>query len=66
MNWLTVDEAAEYIRRHKSTMYNLVNARKLPSYKIGKGILLLKEDLDAYIEAHRRDPVEGSVGWTRK
>ena len=54
--WLTVREAAEYLRVSRSQMYKLVRLGEIPSYQPTRdGKLLLKrEELDGWITNRRR------------
>lgn len=49
--FLTVDEAAAYLRSDRQRVYDLVSARRLPKYKDGSRLLIRRADLIAYIEA---------------
>ncbi|MCC7004713.1 helix-turn-helix domain-containing protein [Candidatus Nomurabacteria bacterium] len=56
MNYLSLFEAAEYLKLSKSTLYKLTHKRAIQYYQPGgKIILFLKEDLDAYIMSGRVD-----------
>jgi excisionase family DNA binding protein len=46
--WFTVNEAAEYLRISRRTVYKLVQNKRLPSYRIGeeRHQRFKKEDLD--------------------
>jgi excisionase family DNA binding protein len=46
--WLTVLEAAAYIRRSNKMVYEMIAAGEIPAYNRG-GRLIKKEDLDAWI-----------------
>jgi excisionase family DNA binding protein len=47
--YLNVDEAAEYLRCDRQRIYDLLSARRLSKKKDGSRVLLLREELDAYI-----------------
>jgi excisionase family DNA binding protein len=49
--WLTVTEAAEYLRCPKSRVYSLVSARRIPSMKDGSRTLLRRSELDSWLRA---------------
>lgn len=51
--WMKPEEAAEYIRRKKSTLYRLIKEGKIPTYHIDGHPLIRASDLDKYIEAHK-------------
>jgi len=56
---LTVDELAEYLRVHRSTIYRLVKARKLPAFRIGSDWRFNREQIDEW--RFRQNP-----GWAEK
>lgn len=47
--WLTVTEAAEYLRCPKSRLYSLVSARRVPFSKDGSRTLFRRSELDAWV-----------------
>ncbi len=48
--WLTVGEAAEYLRCPKSRVYSLVSARRIPFVKDGSRTLFSRVELDAWLQ----------------
>lgn len=54
---LTVPELASIIRVSRSSIYRLVEARKIPFIKFGGVVRFLRRDLDAYLEAGRTDVI---------
>ena len=61
--WFTVDEAAEYLRVSRRTIYELTRADKLPAYLLGKQRhrRFRRDDLDAVLrpQTSRRQLDEG-------
>jgi excisionase family DNA binding protein len=49
--WLTVTEAAEYLRCPKSRVYSLVSARRIPFVKDGSRTLFRRSELDSWLLA---------------
>ncbi len=49
--WLTVGEAAEYLRCPKSRVYALVSAGRIPHVKDGSRTLFNRGELDAWLRA---------------
>jgi len=45
---LTVTELAEYLRVHRSTIYRLLKARKLPAFRIGSDWRFNREHIDEW------------------
>ncbi len=54
-DFLTIREAALFLRLSKSRLYLLTERRKIPFYKPGQKILFRLEDLRAYVERGRRE-----------
>lgn len=56
--YLRPAEAAEYLRVSERTIKRLVGERRLPSYSLAGNLTLLKkQDLDEYVEKHRREAI---------
>ena len=53
--WLTVKDAAAYLRTTASGIRNMVYRDQLPSYKLHGRILFKRTDLDRLIESSRRE-----------
>jgi excisionase family DNA binding protein len=51
--YLTVEEAADYLRCKPKRIYDLTSQRRLPFVKDGSRTLLLRADLDAYVGESR-------------
>jgi excisionase family DNA binding protein len=49
-SWLTVQEAAEYMRCAPQRIYDLVRAGKLLPCRDGRKLLFRRSDLDRYLE----------------
>jgi excisionase family DNA binding protein len=47
--WLTVQEAADYLRCGKQRVYNLVHAQRMPFEKEGARLLFDRAALDAWV-----------------
>jgi excisionase family DNA binding protein len=50
MNYMTLEEAGEYLRLSKVTMYRLVTKKKIPVSKVGRKYLFSREKLDQWVE----------------
>lgn len=48
--FLNTDQAAEYIKLKKTTLYNLINQNKIPFHKSGKRVLFKKSELSDWIK----------------
>jgi excisionase family DNA binding protein len=51
--WITVDEAAAYIGKPKSRLYDLAAEGSVPHARDGRSVLFRRSELDAYLTAHR-------------
>jgi excisionase family DNA binding protein len=51
--FLNVNELSEYLGIKKSTLYGVVANEGLPHYRIGRLIRFKRNDVDAWMEAHR-------------
>jgi excisionase family DNA binding protein len=49
--WLSVAEAAEYLRCSPKRIYDLTGQSRLPAHKDGSRLLLRRDELDAYLNA---------------
>lgn len=54
----TIDQVAEILSISKITMYRLVEARKIPFYKIKGCIRFAENDLANYLNQNRIGPAE--------
>ncbi len=61
--WLTVDQAAEYLHVSKSWIYKRTMNAKIPYYKTGKKLMFKRSELDSYISLGRAKD-ENSMGVT--
>ena len=50
-DWLTLEEASEYLKIGKTSLYDLAQSGKLPSNKLGKKWLFNKALLDAWVRS---------------
>jgi excisionase family DNA binding protein len=54
---LTLDEVADRLRVSKTTVYRLVETRRLTFYKIGRSLRFTEEDVVSYINAQQVLPM---------
>ena len=47
--YMTVAEAAAYIRASPQRIYDLLSSRRLPKHKDGSRVLILRSELDEYL-----------------
>ena len=48
---LTIDEAAEYLRVSRSTLWRLM--KEIPYIKLGRRVLFKMSDIDKYLESKK-------------
>ena len=55
-DWLTSEEAAEYLQVHVNTVRRWAREGTIPAAKLGNrgGFRFRREDLDAFLETRRR------------
>ncbi len=53
--FLTIDELSEYLNLKRSNLYSMVESGVLPHYRIGRLIRFKKDDVNQWMEAHRRE-----------
>jgi excisionase family DNA binding protein len=49
--WMTVAEAADYLRCPTSRVYSLTSARRIPCVKDGSRVLFRRSELDEWLRA---------------
>jgi excisionase family DNA binding protein len=55
--WLTVIEAAQYLKMGRSTVYKLSQGGKLPTHKVGRQWRFDAKELDKWLKT-------GKLAWT--
>jgi excisionase family DNA binding protein len=55
--YVNIEELSEYLGIKKSTLYGMVEKGELPHYRIGRLIRFKRDDMDSWIERHRREIV---------
>lgn len=54
-DWLTVPEAARFLKTSDKTVRRLVSAKKLGHYRVASKILFKRDQLATYVERNRVD-----------
>jgi excisionase family DNA binding protein len=52
---LTLEEAAEFLKVHPSTIYRLLRKHKIPAFKIGSDWRFNRESIEKWIEKRESD-----------
>jgi len=61
----TIEEASEYLRVPKNSIYKYTSKRKIPFLKFGKRILFDKHEIDEWLEQYSRKTVEEITAATK-
>ena len=54
---LTPDQLADFLNISKTTIYRLIDSRKIPFYKIGGSIRFDKKDIMNYLQESKINPI---------
>jgi excisionase family DNA binding protein len=54
---MTIDEACDFLKMKKSTMYYHIEHNNIPATKRGKNYILFKDELVGWLESGRKSPV---------
>jgi excisionase family DNA binding protein len=52
-NWLTLEEAARYLKMGKSTIYDLARKGKVPAHKMGRAWRFDAGELDDWLKSDK-------------
>ena len=63
---LTRDEVARLLKISRATLYRLVEARRLPFYKVGHSLRFDKRDVMAFLRNHRVDALGATTYGSQK
>ena len=55
---MTIQEVSAYLHIKPATLYSKVESGVIPHYNIGHLIRFKREDIDRWMEDHRRDPID--------
>jgi excisionase family DNA binding protein len=47
---MTVDEVAQFLRIHKTTVYRLLKTSKIPAFKVGSDWRFNREEIDRWMQ----------------
>jgi len=56
--FLTINELSEYLSIKTSTLYSMVESCEITHYRVGRLIRFKKQDIDAWMERHRREEID--------
>ena len=54
---MSVEEAAEYLRMPKNTLYMKLQSGEVPASKLGKCWKIYQDELDKWLEVNRKNPI---------
>jgi excisionase family DNA binding protein len=49
-DWLTLADLAVWLKVSRTTAYQLVSSREIPSYRIGRAIRVRRKDVERWLE----------------
>ena len=52
-DFITVQEASEFLRVSLLTVYRYIKAQKLPAYKIGRDFRIKRSDFDSFVASKK-------------
>ena len=55
--FLNIGELSDFLGVKKSTIYSLVENKALPHYRIGRLIRFKRDDLNVWLESHRKERI---------
>ncbi len=61
-NWLTLEEAARYLKMGKSTLYDLARKGNIPAHKMGREWRFDADELDRWIKTGRVEELQQMRG----
>jgi len=61
-NWLTLEEAAKYLKMGKSTLYDLARKGNIPAHKMGREWRFDADELDRWIKTGRVEELQQMRG----
>ncbi len=56
--FLNIDDLSDLLGVKKSTLYSLVEKGEIPHYRVGRLIRFERNDVDVWIEGHRRERID--------
>jgi excisionase family DNA binding protein len=56
--YMDIKRASEYFKLKPSTLYSLVEGKKIPHYKVGRLIRFKKSDIDLWMEGNKKEIVD--------
>jgi excisionase family DNA binding protein len=59
--YFTIDDMALYLSVKRSTLYAKVESGEIPFYKIGRLVRFKREDVEKWMESHRRERVDTDI-----
>jgi len=60
--WLTLEQITEYLQMSTSSIYKMAQVGKIPAYKVGRQWRFKKEEIDKWVEKHRKTTIRKRNG----
>jgi len=55
---MLIDEVADYLKVHPTTVYRLLKKKQLPAFRIGADFRLRRADIDEWIRKKEQDSLD--------
>jgi excisionase family DNA binding protein len=55
--WLDLESLTTYLKMPKSTLYRLVQGKKLPGHKVGRSWRFDRDEIDRWIKSGSQSPM---------
>jgi len=59
---LTVEEVAEFLKVHSSTIYKLLKHRQIPAFRVGADWRFHSAQIEEWVKSRTRAPEDGGQG----
>jgi excisionase family DNA binding protein len=56
IDWISTGEAADYLGVQSRTLYRFIDEGRLPAYRFGRVIRLIRADVESFVQACRIEP----------
>jgi excisionase family DNA binding protein len=51
--WVTLEQIADYLQISTSSIYKMVQAGRIPAYKVGRQWRFKKQEIDEWVESNK-------------
>lgn len=61
LGFLNIKDVADYLKVRRSTIYNFVEQKSIPHYRLGRQIRFRKEDIDRWMAGQKQEVIDTKV-----